>query len=227
MKTFYSKEQIVLMCEEAAKDMKSFYKQNFINYRGKTEKGQWYTELVAEWLLNHMGKFCEIQQIDRKHNYKTPINRETNRKEEITAKKLFKTNTVFEGFGRIIDYQTPLKNTKGDNGLGKIDLLSVNNRTRCVYILELKTKDSKDTMLHCVLEAYTYSRIVSQKKLFEDFKIEKDYELKASPLVYVGGVQYNEFFEKKNERKMLHELMKKLDTTPFFLDENVTYQIKQ
>lgn len=229
MKTIYSKEQIVLMCEKAAKDMKSFYKQNFINYRGNTKEGLSYTEVVAEWLLNHMDKFSEIQQIERKANYKTPnhdgeINRETNRKEEITAKMLFKMNVDFDGFGRIIDYQTPLKNVRGDNGSGKIDLLSVNKSTKCIYILELKKEDSKETMLRCVLEAYTYRQIVSQKKLFEDFEIEKDYELKASPLVYVGSVQYNEFFD--NKREMLHELMKKLDSTPFFIDENITYQIK-
>ena len=229
MKT-YLKEQIVQMCEEASKDMKSFYSQNFINYRGKTADDHFYTEVVAEWLLQHLDKFDEIQQIEREKRYDTSshngiIDRETNRKEEITAKNLFNMKKEFEGFGKIIDYQTPLKNTRKDKGLGKIDLLSVNNRTRCVYILELKKEDSKETMLRCVLEAYTYSRIVSRNKLLKDFGIEEGYKLKASPLVYVGSVQYNEFFD--NKREMLHELMKKLDSTPFFIDENVTYQIKQ
>ena len=126
--------------------------------------------------------------------------------------------------GCIIDYQTPLKNVKDDKGLGKIDLLSKNERTKSIYILELKKEDSKETMLRCVLEAYTYRRIVSQNKLFEDFKIEKDYKLKASPLVYMNGVQYNEFMDKS--QVYLHKLMKELDSTPFFIDEDVKFQIK-
>ena len=224
----YSSKQIVEMCENAAKDMNSFYKQNFINYRGKTEDNRYYTEVIAEWLLNHLDKFSEIQQIERK-GYKTKnhdgkINRVTNRKEEITAKNLFNTRIDFKGFGSIIDYQTPLKKVKRDNGVGKIDLLSVNDKMKCVYILELKKEDSKETMLRCVLEAYTYKRIVSKKNLFASFDIKDDYELKASPLVYVNSVQYKEFFDNNNHRK-LRELMEKLDSTPFFIDENVTYQI--
>ncbi len=223
----YLKEEIIEMCEKASKDMKSFYAQNFINYRGKSVEGLLYTEIIAEWLLQHINKFREIQSIERRKSYKTPshdgiIDRETNRKEEITAKKLFKKD--FEGLGCIIDYQTPLKNVKDDKGLGKIDLLSKNERTKSIYILELKKEDSKETMLRCVLEAYTYRRIVSQNKLFEDVKIEKDYKLKASPLVYMNGVQYNEFMDKS--RVYLHKLMKELDSTPFFIDEDVKFQIK-
>lgn len=225
----YTREKIIEMCEEASRDMKSFYAQSFINYRGKSCEGILYTEIIAEWLLQHKEKFREIQSIERKKGYKTPthdgiINRETNRKEEITAKGLYNTKKNFEGFGYIIDYQTPLKNKQDDKGLGKIDLLSQNKDTKCVYILELKKEDSKETMLRCVLEAFTYSCIVSQKILFKSFDIEEDYKLKASPLVYMNGVQYNEF--KDESRESLHKLMKELDSTPFFIDENVTYLIK-
>ncbi|MCR5573971.1 MAG: hypothetical protein K6F78_04025 [Bacteroidaceae bacterium] len=226
----YTKEEIIEICEKASKDMKSFYAQSFVNYRGKSTEGILYTEIIAEWLLQHMEKFLEIQSIERKKGYKTPnhdgiINRETNRKEEITAKNLFKTKKIFEGFGRIIDYQTPLKNKQDDKGLGKIDLLSKNEETKCVYILELKKEDSKETMLRCILEAFTYSRIVSQKRLFKSFEIEDNYKLKASPLVYMNGVQYNEFKDKS--RVFLHELMSKLESTPFFIEENVTFQINK
>ena len=47
----YLKEEIIEMCEKASKDMKSFYAQNFINYRGKAVEGLLYTEIIAEWLL--------------------------------------------------------------------------------------------------------------------------------------------------------------------------------
>lgn len=224
----YKKDEIIKKCEEASKDMKSFYAQGFINYRGCSVDGILYTEIIAEWLLQHKEKFREIQSIERRRGYKTPthdgiINRETNRKEEITAKRLYNTKKEFEGFGYIIDYQIPLKDKQSDKGLGKIDLLSKNEKTKCVYILELKKEDSKETMLRCVLEAFTYSCIVSQKILFKSFKIEEEYKLKASPLVYMNGVQYNEF--KDESRESLHKLMKELDSTPFFIEENVTYLI--
>ena len=33
----YTREQIIAKCKKAFKDKKTFYKQTFINYRGKTE----------------------------------------------------------------------------------------------------------------------------------------------------------------------------------------------
>ena len=225
-----TKEEILLMCEKASEDMKSFYTKGFVNYRGKSVEGYWYTEIIAEWLLQHMNKYHEIQPIERRYSYKTSghdgvIDRQTNRIEEITAKRLFNMKKEFEGFGHIIDYQTPLKGTKKDKGLGKIDLLSKNDRTNAIYILELKKEDSKETMLRCVLEAFTYSRIVSKKKLYEDFDIDEKYMLKASPLVYKDGVQYNEFIDKK--RVYLHKLMTGLDSVPFFIEEDVRYKINE
>ena len=65
----YTKEQIIKMCEKASEDMKSFYKANFVNYRGKTKKtegGSWYSEIIAEWLLDHLDLFDIIHEVDRR-----------------------------------------------------------------------------------------------------------------------------------------------------------------
>lgn len=57
--------------------------------------------------------------------------------------------------GKVLDYQTPLKDKQDDKAV-KIDIVSYNKDIKTVYLLELKIEDSKETMLRCVLEIYTY-----------------------------------------------------------------------
>ena len=228
-----TREEIIRLCEMASLDMGTFYKADFINYRGRTRQKELYTEIIAEWLLNHFEVFDKIKTVERSKSYRDDshdcvIKNTTNRKEEITAKQLFNSKKSYAGFGTIIDYQIPLKNPGGKNndGLGKIDLLSVNKNKECVFLLELKKEDSKETLLRCALEAYTYLKIVSKEKLFTDFKdkgIRESFTLKASPLVYENGVQYEEY--KDNSRNFLHKLMIRMDCIPFFLKEKVYFDV--
>jgi hypothetical protein len=233
----YTKENIIEKCKEASsKEMKFFYKADVLNYRGQTKDKVYYTEIVAEWLLNNLNKLDQIEPVERKKDYNIghtgSLGEKTNRAEEYLAKQLFLRSKaegiVYSGFGKIIDYQTPLKahNDIRNKGLGKIDLLSVNDVDHSVYLLELKKKDSIETMLRCVLESYTYLRIVSKEKLFSDFHIPMTYELKASPLVFFNGYQYSEYFD--SSRKNLRTLMEKLNSKPFFIDETpAKYKIVQ
>jgi hypothetical protein len=224
----YTKQQIIDMCEEASKDMKSFYKAKFINYSGYSKEKIPYTEIVSEWLLNNIEKLNEISQTIRESSYNTNhtgnILEITNRAEEYLAKQLYNSHGNYDGVGIIIDYQTPLKNKRSNKGLGKIDLLSRNDSNKSIYILELKKADSNETMLRCVLEAYTYLKTVSKEKLFKDFGIPADYKLCASPLTYYGSYQHNEYLDK--DRKFLHLLMNKLDSYPFFIEERTIFHIR-
>ena len=122
---------------------------------------------------------------------------------------------VFDIIGKIIDYQTPLKNVRGDK-VGKIDLLAYNEKEtpKTLRILELKRPDSKETMLRCVLEAYTYLKIADKAKLLKDFGLPEDTIVKACPFVFFDGTQYKEIQE---DRKYLKELMKNLDVEPIYL----------
>lgn len=226
MARIYSREEIINLCKQASEDMKSFYKAPFIKYSRETKDKEPYTEIAAEWLLQNYKLFNNIPEVKREKSYRVKghygkIDRITNRKEEITAKQLFSFSNKQFGYGKIIDYQVPLKNKQSDKGVGKIDLLSRDDEGKCVYILELKREDNSETMLRCVLEAYTYLCTVSKDKLLNDFGIKESYELKASPLVYLGGVQYKEYKDKN--RKFLHKLMKKLDSKPFFIEEKYNF----
>lgn len=222
----YTKEEIETKCEDASKEMELFYKSDFVNYSGKTKEGDYFTEVIAKWLLDHFEVFNRIKKIRRENTYKVKghngnIQRITNRKEEITAKQLYNSGKSFP-FGKIIDYQVPLKKVKSNN-VGKIDLLSESKKEKSIYILEIKKEDSKETFLRSALEAYTYYRIVDKEKLFNDFGIDSSFGLKASPLVYKGSRQEAEYLDE--DRAFLHMLLEKMKVVPFIIDENVDFSV--
>ena len=220
----YSKKEIL----EEIQDMGNFYKRKVVNYRGTTsDSKEYYTEVVAEWILKNIYLFDYIKPITREKSYKVDSHdgknkdNDSNREEEKIAMKLFDLSQnqgkVFEIIGKIIDYQTPLKDIQTDKA-GKIDLLAYNEKEKpkTLRILELKRPDSKETMLRCVLEAYTYLKIADKTKLLKDFELPEDTIIKACPFVFVEGEQYKEIQE---DRKYLKELMKKLDVEPVYLKE--------
>ena len=88
----YSKQEIISFCEKASENMPSFYQESFVKNKGKTKEGEYYTEIIAEWLLKHFDKFAEIPQVERMNSYKIDehtgeIKQMTNRVEERVAKK--------------------------------------------------------------------------------------------------------------------------------------------
>ena len=192
----YSKEEIIKKLEESKSEMGQFYSENFLNYISETsDKEGDYTEIIAGWLLDNIELFDDIEMISRKSNYKVKThdgkikNEKSNREEEIIAMKLFELSQnqgkVFDIIGKIIDYQTPLKNIRVDKA-GKIDLLAYNEEEKILRILELKKPDSEETMLRCVLEAYTYLKVVDKAKLLKDFGLPKNTKIKACPFVFYG-----------------------------------------
>ena len=231
----YSKEEIIKKLEESKSEMGQFYSENFLNYISETsDKEGDYTEIIAEWLLNNIKLFDEIKPITREKNYKVKThdgkikNEKSNREEEIIAMKLFELSQnqgkVFDIIGKIVDYQTPLKNVQKDKA-GKIDLLAYNEEEKTLRILELKKPDSEETMLRCVLEAYTYLKVVDKDKLLKDFGLPKNTEIKACPFVFYDGKQHQEM---KDGREKLEELIEKLGIEVIYLkEENGEYIVKK
>ena len=220
----YSKEEIIKKLEESKSEMGQFYSENFLNYISETsDKEGDYTEIIAGWLLDNIELFDDIEMISRKSNYKVKThdgvikNEGSKREEEKIAMKLFvlsqNQGKVFDVIGKIIDYQTPLKNVRADKA-GKIDLLAYNEEEKILRILELKKPDSEETMLRCVLEAYTYLKVVDKDKLLKDFGLPENTIVKACPFVFFDGAQYKEIQE---DRKYLKELIKNLDVEPIYL----------
>jgi hypothetical protein len=227
----YSKNEIL----EEIQDMGNFYKRKVVNYRGTTsDSKEYYTEVVAEWILKNIYLFDYIKPITREKSYKVDSHdgknkdNDSNREEEKIAMKLFvlsqNQGKVFDVIGKIIDYQTPLKDIQTDKA-GKIDLLAYNENEKTLRILELKRPDSKETMLRCVLEAYTYLKVVDKTKLLKDFGLPENTEIKACPFVFYGGEQHKEM---KEDRKNLKDLIKKLGVEVIYLEEkDGEYSIKK
>lgn len=228
----YSKNEIL----EEIQDMGNFYKRKVVNYRGTTsDSKEYYTEVVAEWILKNIYLFDYIKPITREKSYKVDThdgiikNKGSKREEEKIAMKLFDLSQnqgkVFEIIGKIIDYQTPLKDIQTDKA-GKIDLLAYNESKKTLRILELKKADSEETMLRCVLEAYTYLKVVDKAKLLKDFGLPKDTEIKACPFVFYGKEQYREMQAIKDDRENLGKLIEKLGIEVIYLkEENGEYSV--
>lgn len=221
----YNGEEIVERCDEAGEDISNFYKQAFVNYRGKTlDTDKPYTEVVAEWCLRNLDRFVSMPTIRREASYNahhdgTTAKADSTRNEERIAMALFRQSRdkgPLDHLGKIIDYQIPLKNKREDSA-GKIDLLAYDGAT--LHLLELKDEDSPETMLRCVLEGYTYERTVDWNKLIVDFKNEFESaptSFAANPLVFEHGAQHQEYLE---ERPQLHRLMQELECVPFLLSK--------
>lgn len=225
----YTKEEIIKMCEQAMSNVSTFYNQKFVNYRGKTtDTKELYTEIISEFLIDNIENYKSIPQLTRNKPYTNishiAVYSETsNRIEEITAMKIFeqsKDASEYNHIGIIIDYQTPLKNVRSDVA-GKIDLLSRTEDT--LFVLELKIEKSTETMLRCVLEAYTYLKTLNHSKLICNFKLDEIEYVKASPLVFKNGNQRKEMQE---DRPNLKRLMKILDSVPYYISlDNDRYTI--
>lgn len=222
----YSKDEIIKIMKEAKSDIKNFYKKEFVNYLGVTsDTKEYYTEIIAEWLLDNFYLFDTIKMISRESSYKVDSHNgiikdeNSNREEEKIAMKLFdysqNKGVTFDIIGKIIDYQTPLKNVQKDD-VGKIDLLAYNEKEKTLKILELKKPDSKETMLRCVLEAYTYLKIADKTKLLKDFELPEDTTIEACPFVFLDGAQYQEM---QQDRENLKDLIEKLGIEIIYLKE--------
>ena len=218
----YIKDEIINKLENL-KDISTLYKEDFINYRGDTtDTKEKYTEVIAEWLIKNFNLFDNIKKITRQSSYKVDThdgkhnNQNSNRLEEIMAIEIFNQKSI-NILGEVIDYQTPLKDKLGDEA-GKIDIISYDKDNKIVYLLELKREDSKETMLRCVLEIFTYSKTLDKDKFLEDFNLPKDTKIKASPLVFFNGSQYKEMAYSDN--KYLKDLIKKLEIELFYISKN-------
>ncbi len=162
----------------------NFYKAPIVNYKGYVKgKGQAdknrYSEVISSTLLskNLLKTWKELEPVRTNHfdTDHTPSEeldikklQSTNRKEEILAKLLFYQSKV-DGLGYIFDYQTPLKETR-DDSYGKIDLLGYNTDDECYSVIELKYRPSgsEETLLRCILEAYTYYKLLDLKQIKAD-----------------------------------------------------------
>jgi len=241
----YTSDETKAAIEQAAKKIASLYTQGLLNWYGMTKKengkSEYYTEIMSEWLLQNISILQQISssKVTRNNTYfmdhdAQSRNNQSNREEEKIAMDIW-TQNVIPSIGRVLDYQIPLKNNQTDTA-GKIDLLSYDDTIPALRILELKQpKNQRETLLRCVLEAYTYSQMVDTNKLIKDaqnhFKklnIPDNTTIIACPLFFKNSLQWKEFDELKNGgRPYLKALMKTLSIEPIVLSQQYVAEIQQ
>ena len=139
-------------------DIENLYKSKCVNWTGTTsDTNELYSEIIANELLRELKEFDKISTVTRTETYcrENHCNIEidicnSNRDEENFAKRI--TGLTLDGLGLIKDFQIPLKDTRADKGLGKFDLISFNEETKTLYLIELKYEGNKETLLRASLE---------------------------------------------------------------------------
>ena len=227
--------------KETIKGISLLYRWEGLNYKGRThDSAKLYGEVISNKLLNYIDQFNEINTITRKSSYIVDehekaeikkLERQENssigkreekiiRKEERIAKDLCGGN--YKHIGKIVDYQVPLKDYNEENknvSVGKIDIISVceNEKDPMVFLLELKAPESEETMLRCVLEGYTYYKVLDKEKLLKDMKDKgllkrdpKEYRVVVAPLVFEGSQPYKDVEEMAEFRPEMMKLIDKL-----------------
>lgn len=227
-------------------NINELYKENCIKRKGKVKGGNdYHSEIIAGELLKKISLFENIKKVTRNASYFRDNHCnigidfcKSNRDEENFAKRI--TGLEYENIGLILDYQVPLKDSRLNTGLGKIDLVSFNKDRNTLYLIELKYKGNQETLLKAILEGYTYYKTINTDKLVSDLnsglaesstKIEldflpKDVNIQTAVLVDPDCNAYNEMDEmKKGLRPNVLQLSKKLNihffTVNFIIDEFV------
>lgn len=216
---YCEKDIIKKVNDVLAKGVDSFYQNSFLNYSSKTiDTHEYYVEVIARQL---QGKFASatFRTITRTNSYNitthdgSALKNDSNRVEEKIAMEMFKQSWI-PGLGNVLNYQIPKKNKQTDKA-GKIDLLVYNRSKKLLYLLELKKPRSKETMLRCALESYTYLRTIDQAKLLADFGLPADTQIQATPFVAFKKFQYKEMMEGAG-RPEVKKLMDELGCVPIY-----------
>lgn len=206
--------------------LENLYVEKMINYTGNTtDTKEKYTEVIAKEILDNFNKFdfnnINVIKRDKGYNIDThdgKFNKDSNRREELIAMKLF--NTTYEGLGKFIDYQIPLKDKKNTKA-GKIDLISYSEEGNILYLIELKNDFSKETLLRCTLEIMTYINQVDKEKLLIDYNMEPNVKIKPAILIFEGTRPYKDVSD-----KYVTELIEKFGIALYIADIDEKFNIK-
>ena len=207
----YSRDETIKALNDAFETPGTLYKAKCVNWSGKCEKGEYYSEIISEKLLEDIGNF-NIVKFERDsyfQNHSGEIKAFTNRGEEILAKSLL--NKKIEGIGEIFDYQIPLKKSQKDTDVGKIDLVSIDGDK--LRLIEIKAEDAIDTLLRCVLEAYTYSKQLDSDRFKREYTEKKEIAFgneEPIPTVLIPETCKAAKEFRNNEHPKVIELAKKL-----------------
>ena len=216
----YSNDGIVKMLEDVEGNGSRFYANGILNYSGRSRNGNYYTEVVSQWLLSKThselkGLFLTGAEIlvEKKWPEK-PIHttegivfsEDSNRDEENIAKKMMLQGKL--GDFVVVDYQVPVNRAYGSQN-GKVDLIL--SKGERIILGELKDADSEESFLRAVVEIATY-----HEKIKHDESINKRFKscysgvgnFVPAVILFEGSRPYSDYhnIEMPNARTLAEKL---------------------
>ena len=176
----YSNDDIVKMLEIVKGSDSRFYTDGILNYSGRSRDGNYYTEVVSQWLLSKASSelkdlfLAGAEILDEKKWPEKPIHTTenivfsegSNRDEENIAKQMMRQGKI--GDYAIVDYQVPVNRAYGSQN-GKVDLIL--SKDERIILGELKDADSEESFLRAVVEIATYhAKIEHDESINKRFK---------------------------------------------------------
>ncbi len=240
MSQTYSENNIKEMIKKALETNPLFiYQENFLNYKGRTKDSRKpYSEVIAKELVKNyhqlmqLGKDVSIRRtrsFNACHNGIPNVNARLKRfdylkfSEKLLATALFNSDTDY-CFGKIIDYQVPLKEKQSDK-FGEIDLVA--QKDRSLKLIELKINGkNKETLLRALLEVYTYYKLINNSldKFVGDFHLENEKEFYFQPAILTDGTSPSgETLKKIDNYPNIKRLVSKINTEIKISVEFFTY----
>lgn len=96
---------------------------------------------------------------------------------------------------QIIDYEVPMFCLKeGNVSSRKIDAVgrAIGAQRDRLYIYEAKKNNSDETLLRCLMEAFSYSLFVDRVRFKESFGVRQNTTIVLSPLIFEGSVPHRD-----------------------------------
>ena len=226
----------------------NFYAKPFLNdrscYLNEDNRKRVTSNWIAEQLLYDM-LLDDIDKVDspdtyliKEHIKPVPENTtgKVNREEEKVAHRLFeREDYIGSDIDFFADYQVPIcrdsakKKDKATN-YGKIDLVSVSEAKKEIYLMELKTYSSEETLLRCVCECYTYWKQIDHNKLANEIALKyskPEYAFyKVVPTVLVFDGQYQHLQLRSGYLHSLQELMVKYGVRFFVIASDEEFKFE-
>ena len=202
-----------------------------------------YSDNIADIIVNDFHLINLVRKDLRQNNFKiddhcgqTQLSTSIT---QFTEKRFFRALFNFaneqplEHIGIVIDYETPLKASKGAKH-GDIDLLARDNNN--LFVIEAKKHNSSESILKAILEAYVYSKLVHsvKERFYSDFGFTSELILTPTILTFksaTSGEQLLSINDYPNIKRLLNNLNKDLkkdglNKCRFFIIANELRDIK-
>jgi len=201
-----TKDQVTDELNAAKNDLYNFYKCGVLETPD-------YCEICLDFIEKHKKDFCGIKPATRKNNYKVASHsiekakatlakgdvKGSGREEERLVLKMYAGVISAHPFGKILDYQVPLKNKKSDKH-GKIDFIC--EKSNELWLVEIKRENSDESILRAIMEIVTYYQVMDKEKLLDDFG--KNYigenNIKKKIAIFKGSVADKQLHGKQGKR---------------------------